>query len=518
MNKSNNTKLFINLVASLIVFVVQFFINFWLSPFIIEQLGENAYGFISLANNFTQYVTLLTIAINSMANRFISIEYNKGNSKEANGFFASVFWINVIISLLVLIISSILIINIENILNIESTLLIDVKITFALSFCNLIISFLSTCYISVTFVTNRMDLHAYTQIISNLLKVFVIVWAFIIFKPRIFFVSLGTLCATIWILVTYIFIKKKLIPKFSISIKYFNIQKIIILSKSGLWLLISNISSLLLNGMDLLIANLLISQIAMGRLSVSKQLPNAIGGVLGFLSNIFAASFTILVAQNNKKSIINEVSVTCRILGTFLTVPFSGIIVYGIDFFKLWLPQSIYTDATITQIYILMLLTLSNVIVNAYMYSIHSLFIALNKVKGYSIMILISSIISIITTIVLTYFTPLGVYAIAGTSTIVLSIVNLFFVPLYAEHIIEVPIFTFLRTIFKNYVALSIIILFFYYFKQFLLLDFWIEFTISIGIIGSIGYILSGLILWNRKEKIHIYYLIKKRLERNDYE
>ena len=133
-------------------------------------------------------------------------------------------------------------------------------------------------------------------------------------------------------------------------------------------------------------------------------------------------------------------------------------------------------------------------------------------------MILISSIISIITTIVLTYFTPLGVYAIAGTSTIVLSIVNLFFVPLYAEHIIEVPIFTFLRTIFKNYVALSIIILFFYYFKQFLLLDSWIEFTISIGIIGSIGYILSGLILWNRKEKIHIYYLIKKRLERNDYE
>ena len=167
MNKSNNTKLFINLVASLIVFVVQFFINFWLSPFIIEQLGENAYGFISLANNFTQYVTLLTIAINSMANRFISIEYNKGNSKEANGFFASVFWINVIISLLVLIISSILIINIENILNIESTLLIDVKITFALSFCNLIISFLSTCYISVTFVTNRMDLHeTYTKVLD----------------------------------------------------------------------------------------------------------------------------------------------------------------------------------------------------------------------------------------------------------------------------------------------------------------------------------------------------------------
>lgn len=101
MNKSK--QLIINLMASVIVVIVQLFINFWLSPYVIGKLGEAAYGFITLANNFTQYASLLTVAINSMAARFISIEYNRGNENEAQKYFSSVFWFNTILSVAILI-------------------------------------------------------------------------------------------------------------------------------------------------------------------------------------------------------------------------------------------------------------------------------------------------------------------------------------------------------------------------------------------------------------------------------
>ena len=90
--------------------------------------------------------------------------------------------------------------------------------------------------------------------------------------------------------------------------------------------------------------------------------------MLGYMSNIFSASLTELVAHNDKEGIIKEIRFTCKILGIFFTVPFAGIIVFGMNFFRLWLPGNVYSDKNLFQIYILMLLTLANVIVTAFIH------------------------------------------------------------------------------------------------------------------------------------------------------
>lgn len=514
MAQTKNKQLLVNLAASVVVFIVQLIIGFWMSPFVVEKLGEEAYGFITLANNFTQYATLLTVAINSMSARYISITYNQGKHDDAKQYFSSVFWMNVILSVVVFVAAAMIIFKIENLINIEPGLVRDVKITFAISFLNLIISFISTCYVASTFVTNRMDIHAYIQIASNLIKVFAIVSPFVFFVPHIYYVSLGTILSTLFIFIVYIFLRRSLLPDMSISIKMFSAKKIIKLAKSGTWILISDISSLLLNGLDLLMANLFVSQIAMGRLSISKQIPTAIGSLLGFLSNIFAASLTSLAALGDKDKLAKEIKFTCKVLGLFLTVPFAGIIIYGIDFFQLWLPANVYNHAAIIQVYVLMMFTLSNVIVNAYMYSIHSLFIAMDKVKVYSIMVLISSLVSIAATIILLETTALGVYAIAATSTIVLSLVNLLLVPLYAEKVLEVKHFTILSTIFRNYVVLFVTAALFFAVKPFTIMNSWKTFFVSVVLIGVCGYALDFFLLLNKEEKGTFINIFKRKLLR----
>ena len=77
----------INIFAALITLGVQMFISFWLSPFVVGKLGEEAYGFINLANNFVSYASLLSVAINSMACRFISVEYNSNHLKRSKSYF-----------------------------------------------------------------------------------------------------------------------------------------------------------------------------------------------------------------------------------------------------------------------------------------------------------------------------------------------------------------------------------------------------------------------------------------------
>ncbi len=511
MKLSNNKQLLVNLAASVIAVMVQFIISFWVSPYVIGKLGESAYGFITLAINFTEYATFLTVAVNSMASRFISIEYNKGNIKSANEYFSSVFWFNAVLAVVIFLLSVILIFNIERIINIDDYMVRDVKITFFLTFINLITSFTSTAYVSTTFITNRMDINAYVQIFSRLIKLFVTIGCLVMFTPRIYYVSFGNLIATLFVLIVYCFIRKRLVPEFKIRLDNFHFSKLITVAKSGLWMLLSNISGLLLNGMDLLIANLMVSQSAMGRLSVSKQIPIALSSLLGYLTNIFSASFTQLVALDKKDELIDEVNFTLRILGFFLTVPFAGIIIYGTEFLLLWLPNDVYVQAEILEVYILMMLTLSNNIVNAYMYSIHSLYIAVNKVKMYAVVIFACSIVSILTTLFLTKFTSLGVYAIAGTSTIILSLVNLFWVPLYIERALGLKTFTLFRSIEKSYLGLLITCFVFFCMKPLFCFNSWMYFLLSVFIAAVFGYALNMFVILNSNDRMRITQVMKTK-------
>ena len=88
--------LIINTLASLVTFIVGLGIAFFFTPYLTDTVGEEAYGFVSLGNNIINYITIITIALNSVAGRFITIEYHKGNKKKANEYFSSVLVANVV--------------------------------------------------------------------------------------------------------------------------------------------------------------------------------------------------------------------------------------------------------------------------------------------------------------------------------------------------------------------------------------------------------------------------------------
>ena len=95
---SKKQQLIINLSASFVSYGVTLLIGFFLSPFIVRTIGVEANGFVSLANNFVSYASLITLALNSLAGRYITISLVKGDIKEANRYFASVYYANIAIA------------------------------------------------------------------------------------------------------------------------------------------------------------------------------------------------------------------------------------------------------------------------------------------------------------------------------------------------------------------------------------------------------------------------------------
>ena len=66
--------LFINIISSTLSMLISSLISLVLTPYITKNIGAEAYGFVSLANNFINVASLLTIALNSKASRFVVIE------------------------------------------------------------------------------------------------------------------------------------------------------------------------------------------------------------------------------------------------------------------------------------------------------------------------------------------------------------------------------------------------------------------------------------------------------------
>ena len=61
----NKKRILTNLISNIISFLVQLCINFILTPIIVVKVGDAAYGFVGLANNFVSYAAIITLVINS---------------------------------------------------------------------------------------------------------------------------------------------------------------------------------------------------------------------------------------------------------------------------------------------------------------------------------------------------------------------------------------------------------------------------------------------------------------------
>lgn len=509
----NKKSTLINILAALITLGVQMFISFWLSPFIVGKLGEEAYGFINLANNFVSYASLVSVAINSMACRYISVEYNSGKINNAKSYFCSVFIANCVLYGLILIFSIIFVYKIEYIINVSPALISQVKMTFLLSFINMGTSLIGTVYTAAAFTTGQMHYNSIVQIISNIIKSIIVLALFMALPAKVYYLSLATLCAGIITLWGNYEVTKKLFDDFKIERRYYSFSKLKILMKSGAWVLISNISNLLLNGLDLLFSNLFISSAIMGRLSLAKQIPLALSNALGVFSNIFSSSLTKVFASEGNNKLVDEANDQLKILTIFFSVPYAGVIVFGFEFLQLWLKSTNYSQSQFIEIYFLMIIVLLDIIISTYMYSIHSVFIAIDKVKIYSKILFISSIISICATLALLKFTNLGVFAIAGTSTLVLGFTHGVIVPGVAAKLLNQPIWIFWKSELKSWYTLILLCLVFLAIKKILTFPNWLHFFFNIFVAAFIGFLLEFFIIFNKNEKKEIITLVKNHFK-----
>ncbi len=447
-------------------------IGFFISPVIVRDLGVEANGFAQLANNFVSYASLLTIAINAMAARFTAIAYHKGEIKKAEKYYSSALVANFLVILILLLPAFFLIINLQNVLTIKTTRVIDVQILFALTFLSFFCSNIqSVLHISTT-VKNKLYLSNIMVMVGNATRILILIILFSCFELHIYYVSLAAGIVAILLVLGHYAIKQKIMNDVHFSINYFEPKAMKEMLTSGSWSVVNKCGDLLMTGFDLLLVNILIGSTEMGVLSVAKTIP------------INLISLASLLSWNwNPK----------------------------MTFYHLWMPTQ---DADMLTI--LSILSIMAYLILAGTSSVYNIFSITNKLKFNSITYIIGAVISIAVSFVFVEYSPIGIFAVAGVSSVVVILRNLICLLPYAAKAIGKKWYAFYKYVFLNAGCSLIVAAVAFVVKIIIPMNNWLMFLLACVITGAISICILIMVIIRKDQRKDLFNRFLKKNQKGE--
>lgn len=491
-----NKQLAINMIANIFAFVVNIGINFFFTPYLINTIGKEAYSFFPLANNFIGYVNIITVALNSMASRFITIKIHENDDEGANRYFNSVLTSNSVIALILTLPCILFVLFINKILNIPLEILRDVQFLFGFVFLGMILTILTSVFGVATFAKNRLDLSSKRSIESNFIRVVSLLLMFSLFTPSVSYIGIANLLVISFVLITNIYFTKKLLPDIKISKKYFDFNAVKELLSSGVWNSVNQLSLVLLTGLDLLIANIFVGATASGEYSIVKTIPNFIQQLVGMLVGVFVPQFTILYAQKKNEELLDSINKSIKFMGLIITIPIAFLIIFGDIFFNLWIPNE-----NSSKLYLLSNLTIIPMIVTGSINTIFNVYSVTNKLRVPALVLLITGLVNTLCVFLLIKETNLGILAIPLVSFTIGLLRNLIFTPIYAARCLNVKWNTFYKAIIRGCICALTMMLFCYIAKYNLNIDSWVKLIAIGGICSLISLIINLFIVFSNTER-----------------
>lgn len=505
---SESRQLVINLIASIVATVVNYGISLLFTPYLVRTAGGEAYGFVSLANNMVNYASIVTIALSSVAGRFIAIEVHKGNQEKANIYFNSVFWANMVLAAAFMGASLLVVPNLHKIIKIPQALVSDVKLLFLFIFINFIITVVSNVFNVATFITNKLYLTSLGNCISSLIRVGLLAFFYGVFPARVMYIGVAACVCTIFLAVYNLILTSKLTKELFIDIQKFSFSYVKELLSAGIWSSVTRLSQILSDGLDLLISNIWIGSYEMGQLSISYTIPTLLGVVISTIVSLFSPQQTFYYAKGEIVHVVEEIKQNMKLTGFFISIILCGFAVYGYEFFCLWVPQE-----NIKLIYQLALISVLSVFVSGVTSSLSNVFLLTNHLKVNSIVWLMVSMIDAVVVLVLVNSTRLGIYAVAGVSKIVGLVVNVTYLPLYASRCLRVSGKTFYPIIIRYMCNTVLILAVFVVMKQILpAVSGWTGLMINCLLMGAAGGIINFFAFLNHRERKFLLSLAGKKI------
>jgi membrane protein EpsK len=427
-------------------------LNIWFVPYLIGHLGVAAYGLVPLASTVVGYFSVVTLVLNSAVGRYLTIALERNDAEEALSIFnTSLFGgLGVLLPLAVplcfLAFFPGSMLQIPTGLEGETTLLF---LSVAFSFC---VSVAMSPFELATYCRDRFDVRNVINLAGSLVRIGLVVVLFSLGHKHVWCVGLGILAATLVQAVGSYLAWRWLLPEMRVSTKAFSWECCKHLLGSGWWIAVNQVGTILFLSIDLVLANRFLGPEVAGRYATCLQWPSLLRGIGMALAGVFGPTVMALYARRNVNNIISYTSMAVKLMGLGLALPVGLICAYAAPLLTLWVGKDFTSYAPVI---VLMVFHLS--FNQAFLPSLH-IPVATNNVRLPGIMQLFFGGLNAglaLTLLSMGY----GVYALAISGAVVLTLRNILFAPLYAAVVIGKPWWTFESAVLPCVIATVIVAL-----------------------------------------------------------
>ncbi|MBW3091719.1 lipopolysaccharide biosynthesis protein [Bifidobacterium sp. 82T10] len=503
---SEKKRLAVNMAATVIAFAVQFGVNFFLTPYIVNTLGTTAYGFVPLINNIIGYTSILTTALNSMAGRYIALAYNRGDMDKANMYFKSVFIANSLLAVVLAVPGFLFSAFPQWIMNVPANLLDDVRWAFLFSMLGTEISLVLSVFGCVYYVRNRLEKSSLRNIESNLLRAAILIGLFAALQPKIYYITATMLIVTAYNCAANIHYTRTLTPELGMSKGRFRVSAIKELLSSGIWNSIDSLSYTLLITLGLYLANLFVGPQIAGEFSLAKTVPSVLMSLGSTLVGVFAPQLMQYYAKGRQADFHRFMEFSLKVVAVTYALPVGFLIVFGTSFFDLWVPGQ-----NVEFLQWMSVLTLIPTLFSCGSMVLNNVFIVTGKLKVPALAFLVCGVLNIVIVIPLLLWTDAGIWAIILVQAILDTLKNFIFLPWYASRCLSYSFPDMFRMLMRSVWCLAPVLLVCAVYAYVVPVTSWPGFFIAASVCMPVALIANCLIMLSGEERGRALLILRRR-------
>lgn len=492
--RNEKKQIIINLIAKTISYGTTMAISFFLTPYLVKKIGKEAYSFYPMANNFVNYMGVITIALNSMGSRFVTVSMTKGDIKKANEYFFSILVSNIVLAVILVFPMIGIVVFLDHMLEIPLDIVESVKLLFALVFLSMLVNLLTNVFGVAVFAKNRMDLSSICDIVVGISRVVLYLFLFACFKADLVFVGIVSLVVALITGVIQFIYTKKLLPFMQYNMKYYNWIAIKDILTSGIWNSINQIGTVLLSTVGLMLCNILWGSSAAGDYSIALTIPQFINGIVSMLSSTLLPGLTIVYAKGNTKNTIRYVKNTQNMMAILVNIPIAVFMAVGLNFFQLWTPT---VDPYRLQK--LSVLSVGYILVTSVAWPVSNMNTVMNRVKIPAIAMIITGISNIFLVALFYSTTELGIYSIPLAQLILFVLNRAVFICSYSAICLKEKWYAFYPPLLKSLVGTAVLFLISYFSNCIINPSGWNSLIIECVCLGIAGLLINIVIVLGPK-------------------
>lgn len=437
-----------NLLANVSYFILNVIIGLFLVPFFIDSLGMASYSLIPLATSLTGYVNLVVQSLNASASRYLTIDLQKKEFKQANITFNTALFGTLGVILLMLPIGVLISYYAPLFFEIPSSQENAARILFLGVISSFLLRTWGSNFGVSLFAYNRLDLQNLVNTINILVQVGLIVLLFKLYSPSLVYIGLAYLIGAIIAFFVTILFSRKINPYLKVNIKDFRRSKVKEITEMGGWVIINQIGSLLFLQIDLIVVNKLFGTVAGGEYSIILTWSVMLRTIAGMLVGVLTPVVLTYYAKERTEELIRLSKNTVKLTGLAMALPIGYVCGFAPQLLSLWVGPEF------TKLSFLMFLMLSHLIINLPVMPLFAINVAYNKVRIPGIVTFFMGIGNVLLALIIPYLTGWGYYGIAVAGAIMLTFKNAFFTPWYATRVLGIPRTTFVNSMLPGVFAM----------------------------------------------------------------